>query len=200
MKLFRVLFVLSLICGWSALAKADVIDFKMNVLDPPSLPYANVINAADLPFSITFSKCQPGEVPSSVNATGCYAGYNDTTMTWNSLQFTFANTPALAGQPTTCGDPTGITSAQDAFGSASCSLQGLYYILTFYGGAGIIPGETFIVYESGPAASAFPTGSAAVNVVPEPTPLLLVATGILMLGTLVYMQRRNLLPAMVRRQ
>lgn len=186
MKAFRYVIAIAILCGFSGLAKADTLDFKMNVLDPPSLPYAEVINS--MPFPISFSTCAAGELPSGVTANGCFAGFNDTTQTWTNLQFTFVNSTALGGQPASCGSPG---SAFSIFTVTSCSLSGSTYVLTFTNGV-IIPGETFVVAEAGADPSAFGTGSGT-TIVPEPNSLLLLSTGVMLFGLLAHTGRRRTL-------
>ncbi len=193
MKLFRVIFAIAVFCGFSGMANASAIDFKMNVLDPPT--YASAVVIHTLPFTISFSPCGAGELPGGLTASGCFAGVNDTGQAWSNLLFIFANNPGLGGQPT-CGNP-GLSYS--IFSTASCSLtpDGSTYLLSFTNGI-INVGDTFFVTEDGPAPDAFGIGLA--TVVPEPNTLLLMSSGVMMFGLLMAAGRRRSLPAVIRRK
>lgn len=185
MKIIRYVALLAICVGFSGMAEGSTIDFKMNVLDPPTYPGALIIHT--LPFPISFTPCGAGELPGGLTASGCFAGVNDTSFSWSNLLFTFANNPALGSQPASCGNPGLIYSI---FSSTSCTLtpDGSTYLLSFTNGV-IIPGETFFVTEDGPAPEDFGTGLG--TVVPEPSSLLLLSTGVMMLGLLIQNGRRR---------
>lgn len=188
MRFFRYLFVTAVFCGLTGMAGATPIDFHMNVLDPP--PPSFMVNSIfTLPFSISFSPCGAGELPGGMTADGCFAGQNLTGLSWTNLQLIFSNTPALASQAASCGDPG---SPFSIFQVATCSLSpdGASYILRFSGGI-IVPGDFFFIAETGPSPTAFGVGSGSVTFIPEPVSLLLLSSGFMMFGLLLYTERRR---------
>jgi hypothetical protein len=186
-SVFRCVVIIVMACGLSGIAGATPIDFKMNVLDPPS--GYSVTSIFSTTFPISFSTCASGELPGGLTASGCFAGQNLTGQSWNNLQFMFTNSPALGGQPASCGDPG---SPFSIFTVTSCSLSpdNSTYILAFTNGI-ITPGEFFFVTEDGPDPSAFGVGTGTVlGTIPEPTPALLVGTGLMMFGLLFAANKR----------
>jgi hypothetical protein len=177
MKVFFSFIAVVLLCGLSSRAGATPIDFKMGVLDPnPQLSYTSISDPASS-FPVSFSTC-----PTDISADGCFTGYNDTTDLFTSLDLTFANNSVLNGQTPTCD----TSVAKSLFGNSSCTYNKLTstYLLNFFGGTGIAPGAFFFITESGvnPPAG-FGTGIGTVGIVPEPSSVVLMATGLmLMLG------------------
>ncbi|WP_263366813.1 PEP-CTERM sorting domain-containing protein [Edaphobacter bradus] len=192
MKVFRYLFVAILALGFSGLAKADVVDFHMGVLDPPSqLNYSDITGNT---FPVTFGACP--DFLSDAGITGCFTGLNDTSFTFTSLNMIFTNGPGLGGQPATC--DTAVPGS--VFGGADCFLSpdGTHYVLDFFGGSGIAPDTFFFITETGPAPDAFGTGEAIANV-PEPGTVLLFSTGIIaMFGLLAIRQQRGSVLSAIR--
>jgi hypothetical protein len=193
MKMIQCLLAIALVCVSAGVAKADPIDFRTGVLDPPSLPSVTYIDNDSTPFAVTFGAC-----PIDVGADGCFDGYNESNVTFTSLDMSFANSTS-SSDPTDLTDylngqtPTCETSEPGSlFSSASCSLSpdDTTYVLNFAGGTGIAPGTFFIITETGPAPSAFGTGMAEVASTPEPNSVLLLSTGMAMVG-LVVLRRRG---------
>jgi hypothetical protein len=193
MKLLQYLLAIALVCVSAGVAKADPIDFKTGVLDPPSLPSVTYIDNDSTPFAVSFGAC-----PIDVVADGCFDGFNESNVTFTSLDISFANTTS-SSDPTDVTDylngqtPTCETSEPGSlFSSASCSLSpdNTTYVLDFTGGAGIAPGAFFIITETGPVPSAFQDGMAEVATTPEPNSILLLSTGMAMIG-LVIVRRRG---------
>jgi hypothetical protein len=182
MRISRCLFVVALIFGLSGLAKADA-DFHMTVLDPPTALDYTLVDGS--PFDVTFSSC-----PANIVADGCFTGYNDTTdLTFTSLDIAFSDTGGLGGQNATCD----TSSSQSLFADSTCTSPtpaNDMYNLLFFGGSGIAPGQLFFIAETGVAPEDFPSGTATVGVTPEPSSIVLLATGIGMLG-LFFVNRRR---------
>jgi hypothetical protein len=185
MKLLQYLLAIALVCVLAGVAKADPLDFKMGVLDPASGANVTYVDNDSTPFAVAFSPC-----PINISANGCFTGYNESDVTFTSLDITFANTTS-ASDPTDMTDylngqtPTCNTSEPGSlFSSASCSLSpdDTTYTLDFSGGSGIAPGAFFIITESGPLPSAFQDGMAEVAATPEPNSALLLSTGMAMVG------------------
>jgi hypothetical protein len=192
MKMLHCVLAIALACGLTGMAKADPIDFQMGVLDPPAQLTFTQIDGTT-PFTVSFGAC-----PSDISATGCFTGYNTSNVTFTSLDITFANTTSatdpsddidyLNGQTPTCN--TSIPGS--LFSSASCSLSAddTTYTLDFSGGTGIAPGAFFFITETGPTPAAFGDGIGEVATTPEPNSVLLLSTGMAMVG-LVIVRRRG---------
>ena len=187
MKLLRCFFALTLVCAVSGMAKADPIDFHMVVVDAGTP--LSTIYLVPPPSSVdfTFGPCSSSYGPSDdgcayfVNA----MGYGLTSL---QLEFPDANGPA-AGQTPNC-SPSG--TGLDFFAASSCYVSGNNFIIDF--SDGLIPnGTAFIIAEDG-----VPTGDGndpwngtlSANA-PEPSSILLLSTGALMLGTFLYSKRRK---------
>src|ERR1700712_775406 len=100
MKAFRCLFVVVMVCGLTSLAKADPVDFHMNVLDPDSFPTYIITSTPYGP--INFIPCVPGQLPAGVIADGCFAGENSTGLDWTGLDLVFGNSGSAMGQSVDC--------------------------------------------------------------------------------------------------
>jgi hypothetical protein len=212
MKTFRVLLVLVLLCGFSSLSWAD--DFRINVLDPPptppgnpSLSYTDITNTSS--FDVVFGGC-PAFIEAVVTTpSGCFTGLNDTGTTITSLTLSFVNSTngdpndtvtALNSQDADCdvgglGTP-GSTFVGPLFGNTTtCGLVGSTYDLNFIGTSqvpGVPSGEFFYIVEQGADPSAFGTGTGFVGLAtdtPEPNSLLLLSTGVMMAGLLLFRRR-----------
>lgn len=188
MKFLRCLVVIALVCGCAGLAKADSVDFHMNVLDPPpptdpSYPLYLITTTS---FSVTFTDCVAGELPSGMTADGCFAGRNISGQDWDNLQLTFASGGVLTGQTANCA----AAPSDNIFSDADCpeSPDNGLYTLTFTDGV-IANGDYFFITEDGVTpATDFPTGNAQV-LTPEPGSIVLLSTGILLFGWLLYGER-----------
>ena len=204
MKVLRYLLAVVLVCGFTAFAHANSVDYEQGVLDPPPMHPTPIFGTG--PFSITFGAC-----PSGFNFDGCFEGENLSGTTFKSLELTYPNTPALGGQPVSCN----TTLPGSIFTSASCSLSsdGKTYVLDFFGGPGLPScrngdgddnGDddhqendgsascTFIIVENGVDPSSFPTGTGVFSTtvpVPEPGTMMLLSTGISMLGLAGFRRR-----------
>src|SRR5580698_5051819 len=94
MKLAHCFLAIAMACGLTGAAKADTLDFHMVVLDPPSAPGFTTVPIFTTPFTITFSACAPGQLPTNTLGTyeGCFSGVNRTGNDWTGLDLTFDNT------------------------------------------------------------------------------------------------------------
>ena len=204
MRLSCRLFVVALIVGLTTIAKADPLDFRMSVLDGP-ITGAFITDTS--PFQVAFGNC-PTSDQGLVGALGCFTGINDTGGRITSIDLTFDNTVSstnptdffnfLNGQDPTCVPSTFFTNA-----NSPCFLNGApdsassTYILDFAGGPGIANGVTFYIAEYDASPNAFQGGMGTVTFsadTPEPSSILLLATGIAMMGLFFSRQRRSATP------
>ena len=164
-------------------AKADPLDFNLNVLDP-NVP-TDFINAS--PFGIGISSCVAGELPAGLTADGCFAGENNTTTPWNGLQIVVPYTEGVVGQAASCT----LDSSVQIFQNASCALDPALgaFVLTFSSGI-IAPDSVFVIAEDGVPAGEFPDSIGTFSTVtPEPSSILLMGTGLICLGLLSLSKR-----------
>jgi len=186
MKISRCLFLVALIFGLSGLAKADPIDFHMTVLDPGSTTALNI----DAPgtFTVAFSACPDGYT----NYDGCFVGLNNTNaptigtdITFYSLNLIFPDIAPLNTQSCNVTPETGTI-----FDNSNCTSSNGSLVLNFFGGSGIKPGETFYIVENGVPAADFPPGMGTVAT-PEPDSILLLSTGVVLMGVFFISRRRG---------
>jgi len=205
MKTLRCLIALSFCLLLTCVSRADDIGFQMNILDPLSGGTPEASNT----FNFSFVACSSiPDAPADLAGDGCFQGYNDTFgdadgddlnapdkgddnkpgVAWTSLVMTFNNNSFLHGGTPSCGtlDPT-----LSIFATTSCSLVGNTYTLSFKDGS-IAPRESFLIAESGVPPADFPTVHAVAGTAPEPNSIVLLSTGTLMFGMLIYTQRRSL--------
>jgi hypothetical protein len=195
MKYFRSLAVLIAIFSLSIVAKAAPADFKFQVLDPigPGAP----LDGGPFAVTLTLGAC-PSEVAtfdSQTNAGlfGCYLGTNDTGNTINSITLVFSDDLGLNSQTADCLN-SGAGDLTAAFATSTCSLVTQGYVLTYSGGAGLAPGATVALAEYGPDPADFGTGVGTVTeLTPEPSSILLLSTGVLCVGVMLFRKRVNLL-------
>ncbi len=179
---------LFLFAGPASLAHADEADFKTHVLDPVSTSFpTNPITTTV--FSVQFTGCQAGELPGGMTADGCFAAVNRTGLNWTELQFVFANTAALGGQPVSCA----LAPSDNIFLQPTCDLDpaSTHYTLDFASGR-LENNALFFVTEDGVPFADFPTGTATVlatsggAAAPEPASFVFLATGALLLGVFAF--------------
>ena len=187
MRVLRFLVVVAIVCGYTGLAGAAPVDFHMSVLDPPPFDTVPILST---PFPISFTECGLGELPDGMTASGCFAGVNRTGMDWNNLQITLADNNVLAGQTPNCD----LTGTHNIFSDTNCSLVGSSYLLSF--GDGVLSNnDFFFITEDGvDPPEGFGIGTGTVNstaMTPEPAPVLLASTGIILFGLLFYGERRR---------
>ncbi|MDQ2840829.1 MAG: PEP-CTERM sorting domain-containing protein [Acidobacteriota bacterium] len=197
MKLLRCLFALTLVCALSGMAKADPVDFHMVVVDP-SFSTDSIISLTPAPI-VTFTACVPGEIPGTVDPyEGCASFENSTPSALTNLELVFPNNGVLNSQTPNCSPDPGVigNSSVDFFQTFSCNIVGGNYILDFSDG-NIPVGTLFTIAEDGVAPGDFPPGTlSSTNVTPEPSSILLMSTGALLLGAFFYSRRRNGLGSM----
>jgi hypothetical protein len=198
MKIFRCLFAAALVVGLTSLAKADT-DFRMSVLDGP-ITGAFITDTS--PFSVSFGNCPTSLT--NAGALGCFTGVNDTSSFITSIDLTFDNTVSpsnptdffnfLNGQTPDCLPSTFFTNANSpCFLSGAPTSPSSTYILDFSGGPGIAPQTTFYIAEFDASPTAFQGGMGVVTLsgtTPEPSSILLLSTGIAILGVFFSRQRR----------
>ena len=165
---------------------------KINIFDPPGFT-TNPITSS--PFTIggstPFTACTAGELPdSSLVEDGCFAGVNRTGSNWSALELVVPN----FGTSFTCNtddQPDQIFSATNcAYNSSSNS-----YVLLFNAGT-LANNQLFFITEDDIPPGSFPDVEAFATLVtaastPEPSSLLLPATGLLGAGGLLSTRRRE---------
>ncbi|HEV2711173.1 MAG TPA: hypothetical protein VGU67_13240 [Edaphobacter sp.] len=191
MRVPRFLGLIAAICFSTALAGATPVDFHMRVLDPPpptdpSIPLHLITSTS---FDVSFTPCLAGELPGDNTATGCFAGQNISGQAWDSMQLVFPNTGPLVGQDANC-DP-GVSD--DIFSNVDCpaSPGNSQFTLIYTDGLIANRGYFFITEDGVDPPTDFPTGRATVGtaMTPEPGSIVLLSTGIFLLGGLVYTER-----------
>jgi hypothetical protein len=208
MKVLHAVFAIILLCGFTSLAKADGIDYRMNVLDPPlgsAPPSYPLYTIFSQPFDVVFNLCIAGELPPGSilqSGEGCFSAVNDTGAPLTSLEIVFTDSDGAAGQTPNCTfDSTNNT--MNIFSSPSCNEVNGYFVNIFQGNVGtpgaIANGESFVITEVGVPVDQFPANAAIVPLgfvppTPEPSSIVLLSTGVLMFG-FVCVKRRKLLSA-----
>jgi hypothetical protein len=196
MKLFRLLTLIALVCGLSVSALGNT--FHVKVLDPNSFPTVD-LDGSNPSFDVSFFACdQENGGPNNA----CFSGHNDTDMTFDTLSLTF-DSPFLAGVGADC--VTNVTLSD--FNNSSCPavVPGSGEItLDFSGTPGITPNQTFIIVESndgctdpnaGPCITPDELGNVVLTATvatPEPNSFLLLGSGMMLAGAVVF--GRRLLP------
>jgi hypothetical protein len=195
MKSFRSLAVLIAIFGLSILAKAQTADFKFQVLDPPdftSTPFAFTFElGANCPTDVQTFASNDGDGSNF----GCYVATNDTGATITAIELDFTDGPGLNGQTPNCLNTgtTGPGAETPVFGASSCTEPDGGYDLFYSGGAGLAPGATVVLAEYGAAPADFGTVTATLTETPEPSSILLLSTGVLCVGVMLFRKRAQFL-------
>ncbi len=149
--------------------------------------YASITNS---PSTFSFSVCPTADPyldrGNAISANGCFGGVNQVNSSITSLTLSFPDTPVIQNSGPNL-------ASSDIFQNATVTENNSILSFVFSGGE-LIEGQTFVVTEDGVQdPSQFPlvtltyTTAAAT---PEPSPALLVATGLLCLGGL-YLERRR---------
>ncbi len=199
MKFLHCLVLIALILGCTGLAKADPVDFHIRVLDPdppadpPSYPLFLISGTS---FGVSFTPCIAGELkPLGATADGCFAGRNVSGLDWNGLDMSFPDGGVLAGQPASCAPALSF----NIFSATDCPVNPANgsYDLGFSDGI-IHNGDYFFITEDGVVPPEnFPHGlvTASTAMTPEPASMVLLSTGVLLFGCLLYGERSRALRA-----
>jgi hypothetical protein len=197
MKAFYCLVLITLVFGCTGLAKADPVDFHIKVLDPlpPDAPSYPLYLISGTSFNVSFTSCITGELPSGMTADGCFAGRNVSGLAWTGLDMSFPDGGVLAGQPASCAP----APSDNIFSGTDCPVNPANgsYDLGFFDGT-IHNGDYFFITEDGVVPPTdFPTGlvTASTAMTPEPASMVLLSTGILLFGCLLYRERSRALRA-----
>ena len=193
MKSFRRILFAAALCGLSLPAFGDPVDFQTNVLDPPtpSPSTYTVFTETSLSFTFQFTQCATAELPNGLTASGCFAGINDSGVTWTALDMSFPNTAVLNSQPVSCAP----APSNNIYSTSTCALSGNLYLLGFDAGAipsyPVTPGDQFFITETGVDPALFPPGqvtatpsSSDMASAPEPGSVVLALTGVGLFGCL----------------
>jgi hypothetical protein len=186
MKFLRYFAVLILLAGTAESANA----YRINVLDPPPIPTQYTTYDVDYqPFNATFTQCATNQIPGQFNPNSgqlCFSAFSGFTQTLTSLQLILPSDPNNAAALPIC--------ATDIFAVANCQLVGNQYILNFTGAdinhsGQIKQGDYFtIVLEAdGRDLPLDPAQFTNVrlytpSIVPEPSSMMLLSTGIVSMG------------------
>jgi hypothetical protein len=198
--LLRVLFILALSCGFASHARADAVDFHVQVLDPANVCITNpaecFVADTTAPFAVTFNSatCGLANPPISVpSPSGCLIVFNATFQTFTSLDLTFGGLGALTFDCPTS-DPNSI------FASATCTSNGGIDHLSFSGGDGLAPAQVMFIVENGVDPGLFEgTGTVGTATTPEPQPLLLLSTGVMLMTAGLFVNKQRRLFAVIKK-
>lgn len=189
--LLRVLFILTLFCGFAGHAHASGVDFHVQVLDPTNFcstsPALCVVADSTAPFAVTFSN--PTCAIESISITppgGCLIVVNDTFEKFTTLDLTFSGLDGLTFDCPTS-DPKSI------FASSTCTSNGGIDDLFFSGGDGLPAGQIMVIVENGVDPGLFEGTGMVGTATPEPESLLLLSTGMAMMTAAVFLNKRRLL-------
>ena len=188
--LLRVLFILALSCGFAGHARADAVDFHVQVLDPANFCSTNpalcVVADPTASFPVTFTAATCALESISITPPGgCLIVVNDTFQKFISLDVTFAG---LGGLTFDC--PT--SDPKSIFASSSCTSSGGIDNLFFSGGDGLPGGQLMVIVETGVDPGLFNGTGTVGTATPEPDSLLLLSTGVMMAGLYLAKQRQLL--------
>jgi hypothetical protein len=201
--LLRVLFILALFCGVSSIARADLVDFHTQILDPPTCDPLNTscaIGPGDLgvPFSISLdmglctSHIPPvSGLPTDGTPFGCFIGTNNTGNAITSFTLVFNNAALDGGSCDTTlpGDVTYVGQGP-AFGISGCKVDPMGGFDISFSGGSIGNSNQFVILEIGADPKDF-DGSATASAIPEPNSLILFSTGSMMMMAALFLKKQH---------
>lgn len=174
-----------LLCFFTGAAHAT----KINILDPFT---TNGITSS--PFAVGFDACSSDELPRGTTGSplGCFAGVNYTGDSWTGIELTLHDpTQSFSFQCNT------ESRSTELFASATCGYDpttGDYDLL--FSAGGVPENGFFVITEDDllPGALTFTatvTYANGTGVTPEPSAAMLLSTGLLCMGCVVLVRRRE---------
>jgi hypothetical protein len=197
--LLRALFILALFCGVANVARADLVDFHTQILDPTCNPASTscAIGAADVgvpfPIALDMALCTSHQppvtgLPTDGTPYGCFIGTNNTGNAITSFTLDFNNAALDGGSCDTI--LPGTISPSPAFGISGCTVDPRGgFDITFSGGS-IGDSNQFIILEIGADPMDF-NGTATAGATPEPNSLILFSTGGMMMMAALFVKKQH---------